>query len=38
MNQTRYHNIQQQYMILLGTRLVAQGYVHMQDKDPNTYL
>ena len=34
LNQTGYHNILQHQAILSGTRLVGQGFVHMQNNDP----
>ena len=33
LNQTGYHSILQHHTILSGTRLVAQGFAHMQDND-----
>ena len=34
LNQTGYHKILQHHVFLSGTRLVAQGFVIMQDNDP----
>ena len=35
LNQTSYHSIHQQHVIPSRTQLVAQGFVLMQDNDPN---